>query len=453
MGWGTMSAAPFIDFPSGHADHDNQNGDAARDYNLQGHRVVTDSNRNSAPASHFPEGQWCPETQRTTALGDSNFTRGHSGHETQESNAPGEPDQPTTKSHAESKTSSSSAPTSPAGHPLGDDQHPGACGGSEASESHVMSDTHRKGALGPKPADDQREADPHGCSVVGTKPAAAQESTETHLVRDGSDQTSTTGHAACEAQTPFARGGWLRDPVLGILADVLDDYENVRIANENRVRQLTRTEEDSDGVERGFGLTLDHPNVARLQASVVALADAEADAVKNLQKAMKSHPLGPWVKSQAGVGEKQAARLIAAIGDPYWNDLHQRPRTVSELWAYCGYAVNNGHVQARRRGEQANWSADAKMRVFLIAASCIKQPAAKSKYRRIYDDARAKYADAEHPHECKRCGPAGKPAPGGSPLSAGHQHARAMRLMSKEILKDLWIESKRLYEETSHDPA
>ncbi|HHX46149.1 MAG TPA: hypothetical protein GX718_02075 [Brevibacterium sp.] len=230
-----------------------------------------------------------------------------------------------------------------------------------------------------------------------------------------------------------------------MLAEVLDELETVRIANENRVRQLTRTEADSDGEERGFGLTLDNPMVQKLVTSVEALAQAEHEATLNLQRAMRAHPLGPWVKSQAGVGEKQAARLLATIGDPFWNDLHDRPRTVSELWAFAGYAVHDGHAQARRRGERSNWSADAKMRTYLIAVSCVKQSAEKSKYRRVYDEGRAKYADAAHPHDCKRCGPAGKPALAGSPLSAGHQHNRAIRLISKELLKDLWIASRDLY--------
>lgn len=45
-----------------------------------------------------------------------------------------------------------------------------------------------------------------------------------------------------------------------------------------------------------------------------------------------------------------------------------------------------------------------------------------------------------------RCGPAGKPAPEGSPLSDGHKHARAIRITAKAILRDLWIESRGLYE-------
>lgn len=214
---------------------------------------------------------------------------------------------------------------------------------------------------------------------------------------------------------------------------------------------------------------------------VEALGKLEHQATLNLQRAVRKHPLGPWMKATVGVGEKQGARLLAAIGDPYWNTLYDRPRTVSELWAYCGlhvhpaaqlrveaqrlrggggkqgdpgqaeadtHAVTAGVAPTRARGQRANWSTVAKTRAYLIAESCIKQ--VHSPYRAVYDDGRSKYADAVHPEPCRRCGPAGKPAEKGSPLSAGHQHARAMRLAMKEILKDLWRESKRIHE---HDPA
>jgi len=245
-------------------------------------------------------------------------------------------------------------------------------------------------------------------------------------------------------------------------ADVVDDLERVRIANENRYRTLTADD------EHGHGLSPDHPDVARLSAIVDALTDAERQAVKNLQKVMKAHPLGPFVKAQAGLGEKQAARLLAVIRDPYWNDLHDRPRTVSELWAYCGFHVLHpaGHTLGdtqgvgaggvapkRQRGQKANWSEYARKRVWLIAASCVKQPAERSHYRRVYDATRAKYAEAVHSNECVRCGPKGKPAQTGSPLSLGHQHARGLRAVAKEVLRDLWIEAKRLHTTESTEEA
>lgn len=287
-------------------------------------------------------------------------------------------------------------------------------------------------------------------------------------------------------------------PVLALLADILDDLERTRIANENRLRQLTRTETDKDGEERGFGLTVDMPQVAAVSDLVEALGKLEHQSTLQLQRALRKHPLGAWVKATIGIGEKQGARLIAAIGDPYWNTLYDRPRLVSELWAYCGLHVlpaahrrpdaqttgdggaqlhpghgpsvsqtcsagvikqgDPGHSGAdlqtrlagvapsRARGQKANWSAAAKMRAYLIAESCVKAKA-RSPYGPVYDDGRTKYASAIHQVDCRRCGPSGKPALAGSPLSAGHQHARAMRLVMKAILKDLWLEAKRLHED------
>lgn len=233
----------------------------------------------------------------------------------------------------------------------------------------------------------------------------------------------------------------LADPFIALAADVLDDLEKVRIANQNRLRQLTRTEEDSDGEERGFGLTLDHPDVARLAAMVDALAKAEHQAELNLNRLMRAHPLGPWIRQARGVGEKQGARLLAAIGDPYWNDLHDRPRQVSELWSYCGYG--DAAKQVRRKGQQVNWSPDAKMRAHLVAVSIVK---AGGPYREVYDRAREKHVDATHAAPCVRCGPSGHPAQPGSPISAGHQHARGLRAVAKEVLRDLWREAERLHQ-------
>jgi hypothetical protein len=232
----------------------------------------------------------------------------------------------------------------------------------------------------------------------------------------------------------------LTDPLLSLAADIVDDLEKVRVANENRLRQLTRSEGDKDGQNRGWGLDLDHPDVARLAGLVDLLIAAEKQAIKNLEIHMKQHPLGPWVKLAKGVGEKQAARLLAAIGDPYWNELKNRPRRVAELRSYCGYG--DAEKQVRRKGVKANWSADAKKRAYLVATSIIK---AGGPYREVYDQARAKYDGAVHTSECRRCGPAGKPALPGSPLSAGHQHARGLRAICKAVLKDLWFEARSLH--------
>jgi hypothetical protein len=281
--------------------------------------------------------------------------------------------------------------------------------------------------------------------------------------------------AADEPPAPMAET--LLDPALALAADFLDDVERVKLANENRLRALTRVGTDADGVDRYIGLDVDHPVVAQLASMVESLAGIEHAATLNLQRMVRKHPLGPWIKATKGVGEKQGARLLAVIGDPYWRPeitradgtvIPEGPRTVSALWAYCGLHVlpsgqpeidaHLGHaagdqageggdsgqhdsddrllpagVAARRRkGQQANWSTKAKTRAYLIAESSMKtirQPCepndhaedcACSPYRLVYDR-RKSHTSVSRPD-----------------WTDGHRHADALRVASKEILKDLW---------------
>lgn len=332
-----------------------------------------------------------------------------------------------------------------------------------SADGHTDSEIQSNTAVGSGPEGGHGSVEPHSASAsLSPDSAEPSASTDNQLVRGSA--LPATGQTRSEAQRVVARGGFLRDPVLGVLAEVVDDLEKVRIANENRVQILTRTEVDSDGGMRGFGLTDDHPEVARLLDTVAAIRIAEKDAVKNLERAMRKHPLGAWVKATSGVGEKQAARLLAVVGDPFWNDLHGRPRTVGELWAYAGLHVidaPSGHesnetqgrpaagppvrvAPKRTRGQKSNWSEDLRKRAWLVATQCVKITA--SPYRELYASGRAKYAESTHDAPCVRCGPSGRPAAVGSPLSKGHQHARAVRLMAKAILRDLWVEAQRLHE-------
>jgi hypothetical protein len=294
--------------------------------------------------------------------------------------------------------------------------------------------------------------------------------------------------------------GQLGDPLLAFAADILDDLERTRIANENRLRQLTRATADTDGEVRGFGLDASHPDVARLAALVAMLEDAEHQAELNLTGRMRSHPLYGWVRRSKGVGAKQAARLLATLGDPYVRPAitradgeaePARPRKVSELWAFAGYHViqvpATSHIASnsqsdpagggagtpashdsaagqdsaagggpgpvlvgvaprRQRGVRANWSPAAKMRAHLVAASCIKQRGGG--LRAVYDQARDKYAGAVHATGCVRCGPRGSPAQPGSPLSDGHKHARGLRAVAKQVLLELWREARAIHEDT-----
>lgn len=281
-------------------------------------------------------------------------------------------------------------------------------------------------------------------------------------------------------------GPILADPLLSVLADQVTRIEDLRKALSNQLGVLVRPTDvlDEDGVSRGHGMSTLSPEIADIDALIhgggtvrkkieidgtprvlnlptAGVTDIEAAAIKALQKRMRTHPLwrtyGATAKA-SGIGEKQLARLLGAISDPFWNggvddtgEFLNRPRTISELWSYCGMSVIDGAAPKRKAKELDKWSPAARMRIYLISAQCIitgkatdDRPA--SHYRHIYDQGRVKYANATHPAPCVRCGPSKKPALPGSPLSDAHKHARAIRLISKEILRDLWLAACDLHE-------
>lgn len=219
------------------------------------------------------------------------------------------------------------------------------------------------------------------------------------------------------------------------LAATVTGIESTRVATGLRVGALRR-----DGASDDELVLLD-----AIHAELVAV---EARAVVDLVAAVEAHPLFPWVAAHKGVGAKQAARLFGALRDPYWNHLEDRPRRgPAELWAYCGFhtvASGSARVAPRHtRGARSNWSSDARKRTFLVARACrIAVRGEKGRYRLFYEDARVRYEHAVHASPCAMCGVRGQRAEIGTALRPCHQDARAMRIVCKEILRDLYNASR-----------
>lgn len=141
-----------------------------------------------------------------------------------------------------------------------------------------------------------------------------------------------------------------------------------------------------------------------------------------------------WQKSTRGIGEHLLATLLGVIGHPVWTErfawegkrsdrhlvtLGMYERRVSDLWSYCGHG---DPTRKRAKGMTAEDAAKlgsprAKTIVYLLACAQIKST---GYYRPVYDAARAKYADRED-------------------WSDMHRHNASLRIVGKEILKDLWI--------------
>jgi hypothetical protein len=305
------------------------------------------------------------------------------------------------------------------GHPSLDAQR--AHAGVDLARDHSVAETQSAGVAGNHLGHDHESRAPQGLAVVADPRGGRHPRLDAHGIRASA-------------------------ALLDLAAASLDDIERARIATASRLRAMRD--------DHGLASTLDYQRAELIHD---ALAAAEHQAELEVKRALRQHPLGAWVKRTVGIGEKQGARLLAALDDPYWNHAEDRPRRgPAELWAYCGYVPG----QRRRRGERCNWNAEAKMRARLVAECAVQAGVRKldgyddsdgydlthreaiTPLGAVYLRARAKHAEAVHDEPCPQCGPAGHPAPGGSPLSNGHQHARAPREVAKAILRDLYLAAK-----------
>lgn len=315
--------------------------------------------------------------------------------------------------------------------------------------SQYASDTHDSSACAPTLDSTQSRLDTQRIRGAVTILAGNHPETDTHnTVVSGSavvgaDETKPTTIPITESSRLAYP---IDDPMLFTLAQTLQDYETLRIAEEHRLRIFSTPSDvpDEDGVCRGFGYAEDSNEVQIVKGLIDPLKELEHRTVLSLQKRMRVNPIWPYFKDVKGVGEKTLARLMACIGDPYLRPLDDgsyTPRTVGQLWAYCGMhtiANKDGEIVAAKRmkGVQANWNTEAKTRLFLLSQNLLRQGIRKDKdgnqfavteYGQLYLDRRAHTAVTHHE------------------WNPGHGLNDALRIMGKELLKQLWQAAREIH--------
>lgn len=196
----------------------------------------------------------------------------------------------------------------------------------------------------------------------------------------------------------------------------------------------------------------------QLTNRITELAETTENEAAKVMRAYYRKNMPPeiveWQRTTVGIGEHLLARLLGAIGHPciavpyHWEGegrnrelVADEPyrRKVSQLWSYCGHGDPN---RRRRTGMSAVESAamgnpDAKMLVRLIAGSIVKSGVrrapgvekgepfspgtrvAATVLAKHYLMARERYQDREG-------------------WSAGRQQNASLRLVGKEMLRDLY---------------
>lgn len=166
-----------------------------------------------------------------------------------------------------------------------------------------------------------------------------------------------------------------------------------------------------------YGWAVNVPGLATSSDLAWLLALTGDPRVKQPYIRLETEPAGHVCCEKCGPGK----HLVA---------LEETPRTVSQLWSYCGH----GAAIKRRKGMTAaealaGGNTMAKTLSHRLAEACMKMPGGvtstgkarkRSPYRDMYDSVRAKVEGRED-------------------WTDGHKHNHAVRLTAKAILKDLWL--------------
>jgi len=236
------------------------------------------------------------------------------------------------------------------------------------------------------------------------------------------------------------------------LVDIYYDFQGQRIQTQLRIGASQRENTLSKEELSIFGITTIMENAKTF----------ESDIEKLIKKQILNHAFYTQYLSRIqGVGVLLSAGIIAYIDDI------EKFKNVSSLWQYSGYGMNrycpqcskptsikvkystgkianklqpldncpvcNGTttpiLQKRTSGYQSNWNDKLKVLAWKASSSFVKQSAAKSKYRKLYDQIK-KDERKKHPKK--------KVVKGKTYFNDGHIHNRAMRKVSKIFLAHIW---------------
>lgn len=124
---------------------------------------------------------------------------------------------------------------------------------------------------------------------------------------------------------------------------------------------------------------LDEDDMAFLSVQSNGLEALEAKALDEVKRLIKHVPIyKTWLKNQAGCGPTMSGVILSEV------DI-TKCETVSQLWAYCGLAVDlDGRAQRRIKGQKSGFNPWLKSKMVSVLADCIlKAGGAQEKRRRV----------------------------------------------------------------------
>lgn len=258
----------------------------------------------------------------------------------------------------------------------------------------------------------------------------------------------------------FDAGSKFDRQIARIAVGAYDDAQSVRTSMMNRVRDVVRkkregipfdeVEDEKEDQDYSSEYSDDNlPELVREMNEEDVLTDHEHDYLqrmlttaqkaakveneyKNIMKITEAEPIySQWLTDVYGVSTTLTAKLIHQFG---YCEKFDKP---SQLWSYSGWAPG----QERKRGEQLNYSPDAKTLTWNVADKMWMQ-GANSKFR-------THFYDPYKEEQIRRMGAAEEMTDEelaekdwSPPKSRGHAQTRSKRYLAKKFLKHYWFISR-----------
>lgn len=206
---------------------------------------------------------------------------------------------------------------------------------------------------------------------------------------------------------------------LTILVDATLAIEKQRVASEVRQSHLAlqgRSDPETDELHR-------------------RIKDLEDYIDGRIADLLKAHPAYPWFSKVKGIGKENIGKVVGQV------DI-ERATTISALWKFAGFSVENGKAPKRAKGEKLSYNSQLRSMCWRLGSSLLR---ARGKFYNYYLAQKDAYIQ-RYENQGRTIVPAtalpkvdGKKKETDSVISEGHVHNQALRKMIKLFLACLWL--------------
>ena len=219
--------------------------------------------------------------------------------------------------------------------------------------------------------------------------------------------------------------------ILSTLVDTTLVVEKLRVSSQVRISHLARQGRKDSETEQL------HDQLVKLEEYVDG----------RIAVHLTHHPAYDWFSRVKGIGKENIGKVIGPVRVAPEIDEEGKERpyadTISALWKFAGFSVEDGKAPKRRAGEKLTYNSRLRSMCWRLGGSLLR---ARGKFYDYYLSQKEQY-EQRYLNSGVKIVPAaslpkkdGKKCEGDGYISEGHVHNQALRKTIKLFLACLWLE-------------